>query len=175
MGILTEAKLDELVRTGCPACGPGGLIFRAYLDARLPLMGGEPVGKLVWAYDGEKFVDGVFEVTCASCKGQVLRADICPRCHSEGGLAVALAAENRRPLPAACPSCQGEEVRYVAMLPAAVHHDGKRATKPQTGVEYYDPGFHGLRVECKSCGVVEDFERSCPLCAAAGPLRRRPG
>lgn len=46
MGVLTESGLDELLRAGCPACGPGALTFRAYLDGRLPLLAGEPVGKL---------------------------------------------------------------------------------------------------------------------------------
>ena len=35
-------------------------VFRTYVDARLPLVGGEPVGVLTWVYDGDKFVDDYF-------------------------------------------------------------------------------------------------------------------
>ncbi len=175
MGVLTESGLDELLRAGCPACGPGGLTFRAYLDGRLPLLAGEPVGKLSWAYDGEKFVDGVFEVTCARCHGLVLRDEACPRCHRAGGLEIALASQNSYPLPTECPSCQGEEVRFVALVPAEVQHDGRRATAARTHHDSYDAGFHGMRVECRDCGVVAERTDDCPLCAEPGPLRPRPG
>lgn len=175
MGVLTETGLDNVVRAGCPACGPGVLTFRAFLDGRQTLLQGEPVGKLVWVYDGEKFVDGVFEITCAACERVILQSDLCPRCHSEGGLQRALTRENGYPLLAACPRCEGEEVRYVALLPAWVNHDGKRASPPKTHTEYYDPGFHGARVECRDCGVVAEQTATCPLCAAPGPLRARPG
>ena len=75
VGGLTEPALDEVVARGCPACAGRRLQFRAYLDARLPLLGGEPVGSITWVYDGERFVDGVFEVTCAACKAPVWSAE----------------------------------------------------------------------------------------------------
>ncbi len=175
MGILTESKLEEILAAGCPRCGTGELSFLAYLDGRLPLLGGEPVGKLAWCYDGEKFVDGVYEIGCTGCKQTLFSASVCPRCHSPEGLAQALESANRFPLPTECPSCQGEEVRYVAMLPAASIYVKGRAATPRTDVDPYDPGFHGYRVDCRDCGTVAEQTARCPLCDAPGPLRPRPG
>jgi len=174
MGVLTEPGLDELISAGCPGCGSHRIAFRTYVDARLPVVAGEPVGTLVWSYDGEKFVDGVFEAACADCKRVRLADDRCPRCHAAGALPAVLAASNRWPVPLACPSCEGEEIRYVALVPARVTHDGKRADKARTSTELLDPGFHGYRVDCKVCGTVAELLDRCPLCAAPAPLRPRP-
>jgi hypothetical protein len=174
MGALTEEGLDKLIANGCPACGKGRLTFRTYVDGRLPLMGGEPVGAITWAYDGEKFVDGVFEVTCADCQHGLFSADVCPRCNAVGGLPAVLAAANRWSVPAACPSCAGDEVHYVAMVPARVLYQGKRADRARTTTEILDPGFHGYRVDCEDCGTVAELTDSCPLCQAPAPLRPRP-
>jgi hypothetical protein len=176
MGLLDESGLDRLVDAGCPSCGANkGLVFRTYVDGILPLMTGEPVGPMAWAYDGEKFVDGVFEVSCAACKHVVFTADVCPRCNAAGGLAKALAATNAWAVPLRCPSCDDEEVRYVAFVPAKVQHDGKRAEKARTITEIHEPGFHGYRVDCRDCGTVAELRGKCPLCDAPGPLRPRPG
>jgi hypothetical protein len=175
MGALTEAGLDELIARGCSACRVRRLSFRTYVDGRLPLMGGEPVGAITWIYDGEKFVDGVFEVTCAACQQVLFADDACPRCHAPGRLAEILATPNRWPVPAACPGCDAEEVRYLAMIPARVTHDGERAEKARTTTELLDPGFHGYRVDCPDCGPVLELDDRCPLCQAPAPLRTRPG
>jgi hypothetical protein len=163
MGRLDKEGLDALLARGCPACGAASLAFRSYVDGLLPLLGGEPVGRLKWVYDGEAFVDGVFHVACARCKAEVFASTDCPRCHAAAGLARALESENAFPVPVACPSCGGEEVRLVAIVPA------------RTTVELLDPGFHAHRVDCKSCGTVARLEGRCPLCDAEGPLRARPG
>jgi hypothetical protein len=68
MGMLTVAELEETLSRGCAACAGTSLRFRAYVDAGVPMMAAEPVGRLYWAYNGEKFVDGVFEVACASAR-----------------------------------------------------------------------------------------------------------
>jgi hypothetical protein len=175
MGALDEAGLDQLIDRGCPSCGGKKLVFRTYVDGWVPLMGGEPVGAITWLYDGEKFVDGVFQVNCAACQQQVFADDRCPRCHAGAGLAVALAATNRWSVPSACPSCDDEEVRYVAFIPARVIHDGRGAEKARTSTELHEAGFHGYRVDCKDCGTVALLGDRCPLCAAPGPLRARPG
>ena len=174
MGTLTEAGLDQLIATGCSACACHRLVFRTYVDARLPLVGAEPVGALTWIYDGEKFVDGVFEVVCAECQHVLFSAETCPRCNAPGLLPVVLAAPNRWPVPAACPGCQGEEVRYVALVPARVAYQGQRADRARTATELHDPGFHGYRVDCVDCGTVAELIDACPLCQAPGPLRPRP-
>ena len=175
MGILTEPDLDTLVSRGCTACGAKKLLFRAFLDGRLPLLNGEPVGALGWGYDGEKFVDGVFEVSCAECKKVVFEASVCPRCNAEGGLSKALSQTNRYPVPINCPSCGGDEVKYTAMLPARVVYEGKRAERARTTTEMHEPGFHGYQVDCKQCGKVAELGSRCPLCEAPSPLRARPG
>jgi hypothetical protein len=174
MGLLDEASLEKMVTTGCTACHSNKLAFRSYVDGALPLVGGEPVGRMSWVYDGEKFVDGVFEVTCASCKQTIFSADICPRCDAPGGLARALATGNDWPVPAACPQCGEEELSYVAFVPAQVSYEGKRAEKARTSTELQDAGFHGARVTCKTCGMVSERTETCPLCASPGPLRPRP-
>ncbi len=175
MGLLTEAGLDDLVARGCSACGGKRLGFRSYVDGRVPLLGGEPVGAITWVYDGEKFVDGVFEVACADCKQVVFAEGACPRCHAAGGLAAALATPNAWPVPLACPRCGLDEVNYRALVPARTTYEGRRADKPRTSTELLDAGFHGLRVDCGDCGRVAELLDRCPLCAAPAPLRERPG
>jgi hypothetical protein len=175
MGALDETAFERLVGAGCPACGGAKLAFRAYVDGALPLVCGGPVGRLIWVYDGEKFVDGVYEVSCAACHDVIFQADACPRCDAPGGLARALGTPNRWPVPASCPSCDGEEVRYVAFVPARVEYEGRRAEKARTSTELHEDGFHGARVDCRDCGTVAERTDVCPLCDAPGPLRRRPG
>jgi hypothetical protein len=173
LGELTEAGLDELIARPCD-CGSDRLAFRSFVDARLPLAGGEPVGAITWVYDGEKFVDGVFDVRCAACDKVAFASDCCPRCNAAGALPAVLASTNRWPVPQSCPTCQDEEVRYVALVPARVSFEGKRADKARTTTELHEPGFHGFRVDCVDCGTVAQLEAECPLCAAPAPLRPRP-
>jgi hypothetical protein len=176
VGLLDEPGLDALLAAGCPDCGGRRVSFRAYLDGLLPLIGGDPCGQIKWVHDGERFVDGVYQASCAGCARVLFSADVCPRCHAPAGLARALAATNEWPVPAACPGCREEQVRYVGFFPARVtHEDGKRTEKPRTQVGIFDAGFHGARVECADCGTVDVLLSRCPLCAAPGPLRARPG
>jgi hypothetical protein len=175
MGLLDEDGLDRLVAAGCAACGAKKLVFLTIVDGSLPLMGGEPVGSITWAYDGEKFVDGVYRISCGDCQRVLFEAGECPRCHAAGGLEIALHSANRWPVPIACPMCGEEEVTYRALLPARVVYEDRRADKARTTTEPHDDGFHGYRVDCRDCGTVSELVESCPLCAAPGPLRARPG
>ena len=174
MGLMTKPALDALVASGCHACGSKKLSFQTYVDGLVALMAGEPIQSVVWVYDGEKFLDGVYRVTCLACAKAVFEATACPRCHAEGGLARALTTENAYPVPLECRSCGGEETRYIAMMPAKVLYEGKRGEKAKTSHELHDAGFHGYRVDCKTCGTVAELEDECPLCGAAGPIRPRP-
>lgn len=174
MGLFTEPALDELVERGCP-CGSHALSFRTYVDGRIPLQGGEPVGKFSWMYDGEKFVDGVFEATCAACKQVLFHSDVCPRCNAAGKLEVALTGRNSYPVPAECPECGLDEVKLTGFVPARVQHDGGRAQPARTQIDICDAGFHGFRVDCADCGKVAELTAKCPLCEAPAPLRARPG
>ena len=175
MGLLDEAGLDKLIGGGCPHCGARKLSFETYVDGAIPVVAGEPVGRVTWLYDGEKFVDGVYQVSCAECSHLVFAADVCPRCHAPGGLALALDRANRWPVPPACPACDEEEIRYLAFLPARVAYEGKRADRARTTTELHEPGFHGYRVDCRDCGTVAERADACPLCEAPAPLRQRPG
>jgi RNA polymerase subunit RPABC4/transcription elongation factor Spt4 len=174
MGLFDEESLERLVASGCPACGSVKLTFRTYVDGLLPIMGAEPIGRIKWVYDGEKFVDGVFQITCAACKAVAFASDVCPRCHAPHGLNRALETPNAWPVPASCPTCESEELRYIAFLPALVTYEGKRADKARSATELPDDGFHGHRVDCRICGTVAERTDRCPLCEAAGPLRPRP-
>jgi ribosomal protein S27E len=176
MGLLDEPGLNRLIEAGCPGCGAAKLAFRTYVDGTTPFMGAEPVGRVTWIYDGEKFVDGVYQVTCAACARTLFTADVCPRCHAPGGLKTALESPNRYPVPARCPSCDEDEVNFVAFLPALVTYEGQRADKARTTTEPHESGFHGYRVDCRDCGNgVAERTDACPLCEAPGPLRVRPG
>jgi hypothetical protein len=173
MGLLTPTDLEKHLAAGCSSCGSRKLAFRMYVDARLPIMGGEPIGRLGWAYDGEAFCDGVYEITCGACSQCLFSADVCPRCHAPGGLAIALESENAHPLPLACPGCGHEEVAYLAMVPAETTWEGKKAEKARTEVDLHDPGFHGYQAVCKHCGPFAVETSRCPLCEAPAPLRDR--
>lgn len=176
MGLLDEPGLTRLIEGGCPSCGGRKLVFRTYVDGTMPFMGAEPVGRVTWIYDGEKFVDGVYEVTCAACGNGLFAADVCPRCHAPGGLKLALETPNHFAVPASCPSCDEDEVRYVAFFPATLNYEGQRAEKARTSTEPHDPGFHGYRIDCRDCGTgVSERTDACPLCEAPAPLRPRPG
>jgi hypothetical protein len=100
---------------------------------------------------------------------------VCPRCHAPDGLARALATPNRWPVPQRCPRCDGEELRYIAFVPARVAYEGKRADKARSSTELHEDGFHGYRADCRDCGTVAERRDVCPLCDAPAPLRPRPG
>jgi RNA polymerase subunit RPABC4/transcription elongation factor Spt4 len=174
MGLFTEAKLLALVDAGCPACQSQKLIFQTYVDGRQRLLGGEPDGKITWAYKGETFIDGIFDIKCIACKHSIFSEAVCPRCHADGGLAKGLETENQNMIPKACPGCDAEEFWCVGFLPATVIYEGRRAEKAKTETEMYDAGFHAFHLSCKFCGFKEEKTEQCPICDAPGPLRERP-
>lgn len=174
MGLLTKALLDDLLGAGCTKCGGSKLAFQAYVAGCFPMMAGEPIGRVSWAYDGEAFVDGVYQVACADCKHVVFSEDVCPRCNAAGGLAKALATANTYPVPTGCPRCEGEEIRYYAMVPARTIYAAGRAEKARTHVEPLDDAFHGYRASCKNCKDFAVLSSHCPLCEAPAPLRKVP-
>ena len=74
-------------------------------------------------------------------------------------------------MPAACPSCDDDQLRYVAFVPARVVYEGKRAEKARSSTELHENGFHGYRADCRDCGTVAEQTDGVPLCGTAGPLR----
>ena len=173
MGALNKPALDELLAAGC-ACGAGKLNFDTYVDARFSLLAGEQYGALVWAYKGETFLDGVFEISCASCNKVLFASDVCPRCNAPGALATVMESPTALAIPRACHRCATEKLNYTAMLPARVVYEGSRSQKARASVALEDDGVHGTRVDCASCGTIAGLFEVCPLCAASGPLRARP-
>ena len=147
MGLLVEAGLDRMTAAGCGTCGERKLIIRTYVEGFFPLVGGEPVGAPRWAYDGEKFIDGVYAIECAGCAAKLFAADVCPRCHAEGGLARALAGQDGSPIPGGCDDadCGGEEIRCLAFVPARVTYDFIRSVMSRSLVDPGDDGFHPVR------------------------------
>jgi len=175
MGTLTEATFARCVEAGCPSCGGKKLSIRAYVEGKFPLLEGEAVGGVAWAYKGESFVDGVYEIRCVSCKAELFADTICTRCHAPDGLQKALETPNTHEVPRGCPTCKAQTLAYRAYAPAVVVYEGKRADKARTTCTLYDEGFHGTRAECKTCGPFARAGTSCPLCGAPGPLRAPPG
>ena len=174
MGTLSKPGLDDLLAAGCAACASKKLTFLTYVDGLFALMAGEPIKRVVWVYDGEKFLDGVYKVVCSACQHTIFSAAECPRCHAPEGLEKALSTENTYPIPEQCPSCGNEETRFIALVPARVAYEGARAEKARSAHELHEPGLHGYRVDCRDCGKVAELEGRCPLCASPGPLRERP-
>ncbi len=175
MGALTEATFTECLQRGCAGCGGKKFLIETYVEGAFGVVEGEPDGSVAWAYKGETFVDGVFAIGCVACGGRLFDDPRCPRCHAPGGLARALAAADRRPVPAACPRCAEDSLRYRAFAPASVVYEGKRAGKAKARSEPGEAGFHGLGAECPTCGPLEPRGgEACPLCDAPGPLRPQP-
>jgi hypothetical protein len=172
MGRLDEAAFTELVR-GCPACGAAALEIASYLDRRVDVMLGDPNDDGRWAHDGEKFIDGVYRVTCTACGRALLDAPECPRCHAPGGLAAALAAPTRAMPPKRCPTCRATELVVDALVPAVVAYTGGRPPPPRPLASLGDAGYHVVAITCDACGPLHDAD-GCPLCLAPGPLRERP-
>ena len=180
MGLLDEPGLDRLIAAGC-ACGSQTLLFRTYVDGVFPFVAAEPVGRVTWAYDGERFVDGVYRRHVRGLRRDPVfggRVPAVPRARRSGTRAghaqrVGRAARVRRPGLRR----GGDQVRRLR--PGARHATSSgRADKARTATEPHDDGFHGLRATCRGCGAVA-VERTdagpCPLCEAPGPLRARPG
>lgn len=174
VGKLDEATFTARVQAGCPECGHKKLSMVSYVEGKFPLIEGEPTGAVAWAYKGEGFVDGVFEMTCAGCKRVLFEEASCPRCHAEGGLAKALGSENAYAFPKVCPGCRAKTLTLRAMVPARVVYDAGRATPARTSTTVYDEGFHAVGVDCGACGAIGARVSSCPLCGAQGPLRAVP-
>jgi hypothetical protein len=173
MGSLTKSALDDILAQGCP-CRASKLDFSTYVDGRFSLLAGDQFGGVVWAYKGETFVDGVYEIACAGCKRTLFSSGVCPRCNRADVLADVLASPNRLAIPSACPRCDADTLLYTVMLPAHVVYEGKRAQKARASVDLVEEGAHGIRLDCKVCGVVAEVNDRCPLCDAAGPIRDRP-
>lgn len=171
MGALDQPEFERLINTGCTACGHATLEISSYIDRSIVVMVGDPNNAGRWAHDGEKFVDGTYKMTCASCAKTVFESNMCPRCNAEGALPRALSTESRLTIPKRCPKCNELELLAVALVPAKATSGA--SPKPQAIAEYGEPGYHVVAYACNECDNAVVAER-CPLCDAPGPLRKRP-
>ena len=173
MGQLDQPTFETTINGGCPACGGATLEIRSFIDRSLTLMLADPNNAGRWAHDGEKFVDGTYRITCASCAKVVFESDMCPRCNGAGGLVRALGDRSRLEVPKRCAKCNELELMAVALVPAVARSGGGETPKPTPLVEFGDAGYHVVAYACDACdhAVVAEV---CPLCAAPAPLRARP-
>jgi hypothetical protein len=171
MGQLDEARFEALIGASC-TCGETVLELRTFLDRRLLLMLADPNDAGRWVHDGEKFVDGIYRISCTSCQNVLFEDPSCPRCHAPGGLAKALGETSRLALPKRCASCNELELLALALV-AATAKSGAGTPKPQPLAEFGEAGHHVVAYACENCDAAVVTQK-CPLCDATGPLRPRP-
>jgi hypothetical protein len=165
---LSEEAFTALVNAGCPACGGKSLTIEAFVPQKIPLLAGEPYGSPSWGYKGEDLVRGTYRIACEGCKVERFAATACPRCAAEGGIERALAGESAFALPRACAKCEGELLTATALVPALLVYEGKRPNKARAQAAPEEPGFHAMRIECKTCQNAVERRDPCPLCGGAG-------
>ncbi|MBS1122838.1 MAG: hypothetical protein H6Q90_5066, partial [Deltaproteobacteria bacterium] len=173
MGHLDEKKF-ELAIAGCTKCDRRAFEVSSYLDRQLSVMLGQANDDGRWTHDGEKFIDGVFQIRCMGCNDSPYQSPDCPRCHRDGGLADALGQPSRLAVPRRCPTCKGTELLVTGFAPATVRTGEGRPPAPTPTALYGDDGFHVAIVMCEGCDYVLAPD-TCPLCGGPGPLRARPG
>jgi hypothetical protein len=171
------SHLDEQAFTtaiaGCPKCDARNFEVKTYLDRQVSVMLGEANDDGRWAHDGEKFIDGVYRVTCLGCRSDAYASPDCPRCHRANGLADVVDQPPRLAVPPRCPSCKRTEVTVLGFAPARVRTGAGRPPAPTPMAGLGDAGFHVAGILCDHCDWVQSVE-GCPLCGGPGPLRERP-
>jgi len=173
MSQLDEKKFEAIVAAGCPACHTPEIEIRSFIDRRLLIMLADPNDAGRWVHDGEKFVDGIYQITCTRCAEVLFSDACCPRCHAAGGLARALGDQTRLQIPKRCPGCNELELLALALVPASARYGGGERPKPVPLAEFGEPGHHVVAFACESCDAAT-VTQTCPLCDAPGPLRPRP-
>jgi hypothetical protein len=173
VGHLDEPRFESIVTQGCTGCGSTKVDIRSFLDQRLVIMAADPNDAGRWVHDGEKFVDGIYKITCAACDEVLFESADCPRCHAPHGLARSLAAPSRLAVPKRCPKCNELELLALALVPSTTRYGGGQAPKPHALADFGEPGHHVVAFACESCDAATVIQ-TCPLCDAPGPLRARP-
>ncbi len=173
MGQLDERAFAQHL-TGCAGCGAPRFDVSTYLDRHVEVMLGDPNSDGKWVHDGEKFVDGVYRITCASCAKVAFASDDCPRCHAVGTLPATLAAPSHLAVPKRCPTCKATQLSLIGFAPATVRTvGGDKPPTPSPRALFGDDGFHVIAFACDDCDWAVTAP-GCPLCTAPGPLRPRP-
>ena len=81
MGQLDERGFAHHLQA-CRGCGGTSFDVATYLDRHVEVMLGDANNDGKWVHDGEKFVDGVYRIACATCGVEAFASDACPRCHA---------------------------------------------------------------------------------------------
>ncbi|HUS29260.1 MAG TPA: hypothetical protein VMZ53_12150 [Kofleriaceae bacterium] len=172
MGKLDEAAFAKVIAS-CAKCEAKAFEVASYIDRQTTVMLGERNDDGRWTHDGEKFVDGIYRVTCIRCRDDAFTTADCPRCHREGGLADALGHESRLAVPKRCPTCKGTELTTTGFAPAKVRTGEGQRPSPTPTALFGDVGYHVANVMCEGCDWVATAD-GCPLCGGSGALRARP-
>jgi hypothetical protein len=172
MGKLDEAAFEKTIAS-CTACEAKAFEVCSYIDRQVTVMLGERNDDGRWTHDGEKFIDGVYVITCIRCRHEAFTSPDCPRCHRENGLGLAIGNTSRLTVPKRCPECKGTEMTASGFAPAKVRTGEGQRAQPTPMAHFGDAGFHVAHVMCDSCEWVALAE-GCPLCGGPGPLRARP-
>ena len=172
MGHLDERSFKDHL-AACPVCGGTAFEVATYLDRKVSVMYADANGEGRWAHDGEKFIDGIYRLTCAGCRRVAFSSDDCPRCHAAGTLPASLAADSHLAVPKRCPSCNATELSLIGFAPATVRTAAGKAPPPKPTALFGEPGFHVVAIACDDCDWGTTAP-GCPLCEAPGPLRKRP-
>jgi hypothetical protein len=172
MGKLDEAAFEKVI-AACPCGGVASFEVHSFIDRQITVMLGERNDDGRWTHDGEKFIDGVYRVTCIACRRDAFTTEDCPRCHRPGGLADIVGHPSRLVVPKRCPECKGTELTVTGFAPAVVRTGAAKLPQPTATALFGDDGFHVAHVLCDGCDWVALAE-GCPLCGGPGPLRERP-
>jgi hypothetical protein len=172
MGQLDEAKFEATI-AGCSKCTFKAFEVSAYLDRIVTVMVAQSTNDGRWTHDTGKFFDGIYKIECFGCRTMAYESHDCPRCHRKGGLADALAAMTRLPVPQRCPQCHGGELALSTFAPGTVKAVEHQRAAPTPLALFGDEGYHVSHIACVTCEWTKTAE-GCPLCGGAGPLRARP-
>jgi hypothetical protein len=168
-----DAQQLATVIAGCSKSDRTAFEVTSNIDRQVSVMVAQPNDDGRWTHDGEKFIDGVFEIRCINCNDQAYASTDCPRCHRANGLADAIDTASRLTVPTRCPGCRGTELLVAGFAPARVRTGEGRPPSPTPIALFGDDGFHIAAISCDGCDWVQ-LADGCPLCGGPGPLRPRP-
>ena len=167
MGQLDERGFAHHLQA-CRGCGGTSFDVATYLDRHVEVMLGDANDDGKWVHDGEKFVDGVYRIACATCGVEAFASDACPRCHAPGALPATLAAPSHLAVPKRCPACSGMQLALIGFAPATVRTTGAKPPTPTPRALFGEPGFHVIAMACDDC----DWARTAPSGPSARPTPR---
>src|SRR3954471_24254435 len=101
--MLDEATYRTTI-AGCTKCDRKAFEGSTYLPREQFVMLAEPTQDGRWTHDDAALIAGIYKIRCLGCGDLAFVRDDCPHCERVGGLATAIAATPRLPVPKMCPS-----------------------------------------------------------------------